>query len=347
MMEDKNLIPQPPAANTPAEAQRTPELIGAEIRMYVEAGRRITLLCAIEIGRRLVEAKDMLSHGEWLPWLERETELSDRTAARYMKIFTEYGAAQQSLFGPVANSPTLSNLSVSNALRLLAVPEEERESFAAEHDVEHLSAREVEALVKERTAELEAQKNEADRQAASERAARDLSEQERAKVEEQLKRIQQELREIEARPQPVAVERDEKAIEEAVQAERERAEAEKKEAEKDFRKKLKELKEQISSTASAKNELEKKLAELRAKADAAEQDGLEAEQLREKIKAMEAKLALATPEVAEFKAAFDRAQAELVTMLKALRKVQAEGVKTKLTQAAETMLGNFSRQIGG
>ena len=33
--------------------------------------------------------------------------------------------------------------------------------------------------------------------------------------------------------------------------------------------------------------------------------------------------------------------------LKALRKVQAEEVKTKLTQAAETMLGNFSRQIGG
>jgi DNA repair exonuclease SbcCD ATPase subunit len=361
MMEDKNLIPQPPAANTPAEAQRTPELIGAEIRMYVEAGRRITLLCGIEIGRRLVEAKDMLSHGEWLPWLERETQISDRSAARYMQIFREYGAAQQSLFGPVANSPTLSNLSISNALRLLALPEEERESFAETNDVEHMSARDVEVLVKERTAELEAEKQKLadavetltnDREelhADVERAESklDLSEQERAKVEEQLKRIQQELREIEARPQPVAVERDEKAIEEAVQAEREKAEAEKKEAEKDFRKKLKELKEQISSTASAKNELEKQLNELRAKADAAEQDGLEAEQLREKIKAMEAKLALATPEVAEFKAAFDRAQAELVTMLKALRKVQDEEVKTKLTQAAETMLGNFSRQIGG
>ena len=361
MMEDKNLIPQPPAANTPAEAQRTPELIGAEIRMYVEAGRRITLLCGIEIGRRLVEAKDMLSHGEWLPWLERETQISDRSAARYMQIFREYGAAQQSLFGPVANSPTLSNLSISNALRLLALPEEERESFAETNDVEHMSARDVEALVKERTAYLEAEKQKLadavetltnDREelhADVERAESklDLSEQERAKVEEQLKRIQQELREIEARPQPVAVERDEKAIEEAVQAEREKAEAEKKEAEKDFRKKLKELKEQISSTASAKNELEKQLAELRAKADAAEQDGLEAEQLREKIKAMEARLALATPEVAEFKAAFDRAQAELVTMLKALRKVQDDGVKTKLTQAAETMLGNFSRQIGG
>lgn len=40
--------------------ERTPELIGAEIRMYYEAGRRVTMLCGIEIGRRLVEAKDLL-----------------------------------------------------------------------------------------------------------------------------------------------------------------------------------------------------------------------------------------------------------------------------------------------
>ena len=73
--------------------KRTPELIGAEIRMYVDTGRRISLLCGIEIGRRLVEAKDMLNHGEWLPWLERETEFSNSSAQRYMKLFDEYGAS--------------------------------------------------------------------------------------------------------------------------------------------------------------------------------------------------------------------------------------------------------------
>ena len=52
--------------------------------MYVEAGRRITLLCGIEIGRRLVEAKEMLQHGEWLPWLEKETGFSTSSAQRYM-----------------------------------------------------------------------------------------------------------------------------------------------------------------------------------------------------------------------------------------------------------------------
>ena len=327
--------------------KRTPEIIGAEIRALSVQCNTMRVQYAIEIGRRLCEAKDLCKHGEWLDFLKRETAYSQPKASRLMQIYREYAADQIGIEGAEAKYSTLNNLSISNALKLLDLPEEERESFALEHDAEHMSARDMEAIVKVRTAELEEQKEIAERSRREDAEALKLSEQERAKVEEQLKRIQQELREIEARPQPVAVERDEKAIEEAVQAERERAEAEKKEAEKDFRKKLKELKEQISSTASAKNELEKKLADLRAKADAGEQDGLEAEQLREKIKAMEAKLALATPEVAEFKAAFDRAQAELVTMLKALRKVQAEEVKTKLTQAAETMLGNFSRQIGG
>ena len=337
-----------------SENERTPEMIGAEVRMYVEAGRRITLLCGIEIGRRLVEAKEMLQHGEWLPWLEKETGFSTSSAQRYMQVFKEYGAAQQSLFGPVANSPTLGNISISNALRLLAVPEEERESFAQEHDVEHLSAREVEALVKERTAELEAEKQklEADAQekegeilrltalAQDDKAAREREEQARQKAEENLRRIQQEIKEIESRPQTVAVERDEKAIEEAA------AEA-KKQAEREAEKKIKELKEQISATASSKDKAEKELAHLRDQFAAAEKAGAESEQLRQQIKTLESRLAVASPEVAEFKAAFDRAQGELVTMLKALRKVQDPEVKAKLSTAAKTVLGNFAGKIEG
>ena len=362
------------------EGERTPELIGAEVRMYVEAGRRITLLCGIEIGRRLCEAKEMLQHGEWLPWLEKETGFSTSSAQRYMQVFKEYGAAQQSLFGPVANCPTLGNLSITNALRLLAVPEEERESFAQEHDVEHLSAREVEALVKERTAALEEEKQKlsdavdvlthdrddlkGDLDSAEEKL--ELSEQEREKMQEQLQRIQREIREIEARPQTVAVERDEQAIQEAVQAERERLENEREkliskaandaadaerakhaEAEKDYKKKIADLNGQIKLAAAAKEQYEKEIRELSVKAEAAEKAGAESKQLRAQIKDLEGKLTLASPEVAAFKAAFDRAQAELVTMLKALRKVEDPEIKAKLSTAARTVLGNFAGQIEG
>ena len=129
---------------------RTPELIGAEIRMYVDAGRRVTLLCGIEIGRRLREAKELLDHGQWLPWLEKETEFSERTAQRYMRVFEEYGAAQLGFFGPETNATTLSDLPITKALALLSVPESDREDFAARVDAEHLSTRELQQAIRER-----------------------------------------------------------------------------------------------------------------------------------------------------------------------------------------------------
>ena len=40
----------------------------------------------IEIGRRLIECKAVLRHGEWLPWLEREFGWTDETARRFMQV---------------------------------------------------------------------------------------------------------------------------------------------------------------------------------------------------------------------------------------------------------------------
>ena len=330
------------------------EQLGGEIRLLTMQARRMALSYAIQIGSRLRIAHEKVGPHGWAEWLKKETEFSAASASRFESLYEGYGAEQGNLLGVENKFPTLKNLSISNALRLLAVPEEERESFAQEHDVEHLSAREVEALVKERTAELEAEKQklEADAQekegeilrlaalAQDDKAAREREEQARQKAEENLRRIQQEIKEIESRPQPVAVERDEKAIEEAA------AEA-KKQAEREAEKKIRELKEQISATASSKDKAEKELAQLRDQFAAAEKAGAESEQLRQQIKTLESRLAVASPEVAEFKAAFDRAQGELVTMLKALRKVQDPEVKAKLSTAAKTVLGNFAGQIEG
>src|SRR5712691_1148287 len=41
---------------------------------------------AIKAGELLKEAKAKISHGEWLPWLKKQCELSQRTAQRYMKL---------------------------------------------------------------------------------------------------------------------------------------------------------------------------------------------------------------------------------------------------------------------
>lgn len=365
--------------------ERTPEMIGAEIRMYLDTGRRITLLCGIEIGRRLTEAKEMLHHGEWLPWLERETEFSTSSAQRYMKVFEEYGAAQLGLFGPETNSPTLGNLSISNALRLLAIPEEERENFAQEHDVENMTARDLDALIKERTAEAERKAQRWEEQAGSyasqvndlqndlkdtrdaqwkAESARAEAEKARAEAEKQLLRIRQELEEIEARPQETVYERDEQAIAEAVQAERVRQENDRAEAiakaandaadaerakysaaEKDYKKSIRELKDQIKKAEEEKAEAGKRLEELAKKADASERSGQETEQLRRQIDTLQKQLTLSAPEVKEFEAAFDRAQDELVHMNDALHKIGNEELREKLRKACAAMLDGFRERV--
>ena len=125
----------------------TPEKLGAEIRTLTIQAERMTLHFAIEIGRRLVSAKEQVPHGGWAEWLKQETKFSQSTAGRFMKLFEEYGEDQTAIFGVVENSSTLTNLSISNALALLALPEAEREEFAAEVGAESMSARELEQEV--------------------------------------------------------------------------------------------------------------------------------------------------------------------------------------------------------
>ena len=46
---------------------------------------------AIEVGRLLTEQKEKLSHGEWIPWVDRNLTFGYSQATRYMKIFRERG----------------------------------------------------------------------------------------------------------------------------------------------------------------------------------------------------------------------------------------------------------------
>ncbi len=147
----------PPAA--PEDAQPPVRTVGAvalEIRTLQRQAQGIILSYAIEIGRRLEEAKAMLPHGEWGAWLKNELDYSQSTAQNFMKVFREYGDSQQSLFGGAPKSQTFGNLTYSKALRLLAIPdEEERARFVAENDVEHMTTRELNEALKARDAALE------------------------------------------------------------------------------------------------------------------------------------------------------------------------------------------------
>lgn len=135
--------------NVPMAAQRDIQTVTAEIRQLHRQAQCMVLGYAIEIGRKLVEAKAMLPYGQWGQWLKEEVEFSQSSAQNFMRIFEEYGAKQVSLFGD-AESQTLGNLPYTHALKLLALPAEEREEFAQEHHVEDISSRELEKLLRER-----------------------------------------------------------------------------------------------------------------------------------------------------------------------------------------------------
>lgn len=148
---------------------RTPEIVAAEINSIKNQTRNIVLFNSIEIGRRLVEAKEIMEHGNFGEWLKNAVDYSQSTANNLMKIYEEYGADQGALFGDNAKSQTLGNLTYSQAVALLGIPREEREAFVQENDVEALSVRKLQELVKEH--ELKLQAAESENQNLAEKAA--------------------------------------------------------------------------------------------------------------------------------------------------------------------------------
>lgn len=129
---------------------RTPEIVAAEINGIKEQTRKMVLVNAIEIGKRLAEAKEMVPFGSWGKWLEESVDYSQSTATNLINVFEAYSKEQGSIFGAEAKSQTFANLSYSQAVTLLALPDEEREAFAEDNDVEHLSVRETKKLIDEK-----------------------------------------------------------------------------------------------------------------------------------------------------------------------------------------------------
>jgi chromosome segregation ATPase len=129
---------------------RSIDLIAAEINSIKGQTRRMVLYNSIEIGRRLVEAKQLVPHGEWGDWLEHSVEYSKSTANNLMRIFQEYASDQLTLLTDNAKSQALGNLSYTQAIALLGLPEAERETFVKENDIDNMSTRELQQTIKEK-----------------------------------------------------------------------------------------------------------------------------------------------------------------------------------------------------
>ena len=74
------------------------EIVTAEIVTIKRQAQQVLITAAIEIGRRLTEAKSMVPHGEWGKYLEDRVEYSQSTANNLMKIYKEYGSGTKQDF---------------------------------------------------------------------------------------------------------------------------------------------------------------------------------------------------------------------------------------------------------
>ena len=303
-------------AQTLAQPQegRTIEAITGEILDAKRTGGEAILT----IGRCLIEAKDMLPHGEWKNWLVDRVEFSERSAQRLMRLAREW-----------SNPTTLSDLGASKALSLLALPPEEREQFVAENNVIDMSARQLEQAIKER--------DEAHKAAEQARAEAATAEQARAKMAEDMgllkarlngaqadrenavrdvARLEKELEELKNKPVDVAVETvvDQEAIEKA----REEAVAE--------------IKEKLKIARSQRREAQDALAAVQAQLDR-----IQKEEKRAAISA--------DKDVAQFEVLFNQGQ-ELANKLRGLL-LKARGREDRTAaQGMEKALRALAEAIG-
>lgn len=92
----------------------------------------------IEIGKRLLIIKKLLNHGEFLQYLENRVDFTQRTAQRFIKVYSEFG-----------DTTTLSYLEPSKLISLTKIPKKDREKFIKDNDIKNMSCRQIEQAIKD------------------------------------------------------------------------------------------------------------------------------------------------------------------------------------------------------
>ena len=311
--------------SSPAPAREI-GVITAEIKDLCRQAQTMALLYAVEIGRRLDEAKRALPYGKWGEWLKNEVEFSQSTANNFMRLFEEYGASQISIFGASVDSQTFANLPYSKALQLLAVPKDEREAFAEEVGAEDLSVKELKAAIEERD---RARKDAEEAKAREEDLADKLAEAEAAVAASEDKAA--EAADLRKKLNDMAGELERSKMNAAnLKEQLKKAEADPKIP----KAKLAQIRKEAEDAARkvAEKEAKADLEKAKERATAAEAEAvaakLAAKQAQERLEEAQKKLKTASPEVTAFKALFDSMQGTAAKLRTMIEKIRAEDPET-------------------
>ena len=96
------------------------EKLAGEINERCAAARESVTsaaFAALQAGALLNEAKTLVPHGHWLPWLHENVSVSDRQAQKWMRVAREWPAIE-------ANTNRNSYLTIEQGLELISEPRE-------------------------------------------------------------------------------------------------------------------------------------------------------------------------------------------------------------------------------
>lgn len=311
--------------------ERTLEVIASEINIIRAQTQQVVLTAAIEVGKRLVEAKASVEQGQWGKWLADNVDYSERKAQELMRVFQEYGQGQKKLFGEEIKGEKMSALSYSQAVALLAIKDsDERAEFINNEPVEDMSTRELKDEIAKRKA-----------------------------VEEEMSAVKAENSQM--REEKAAAENRISELEGAMKdAEQMKAEAEqlKEEAEKS--------KEQLSEMVQKSNDASKKVLELQQELKAAEEklkeqpepavvydmtdaQKAEMESLREKLKEAENKVVNAQrgdKALTRFAVHFDTLKETFNMLLVDIAEMESEDDRKKYKGAVKKLTEIIMAKVG-
>jgi Protein of unknown function (DUF3102) len=102
----------------------------------VDQSLKSSVAHAMAAGDMLIEAKSLVKHGQWLPWLHEHCTISERTAQLYMRC-----AKQREVIE--SNTQPIADLSLNEAAALLMLSSDARKILSLVRDMENLGPEEL------------------------------------------------------------------------------------------------------------------------------------------------------------------------------------------------------------
>lgn len=242
---------------------------------------RMLMAAVCDIGLDLTDLRATCPHGEWGATLKR-LGYTKSLANNWMMIYKAYGTKQVSLF-PGENVQTFGTLSPSKALALIAIPAEDRESFAKDVDAENISVRALNQKIQEyKQAEEESKNRESGyiQKIAVRESERDAAKEAADKALQDLEKALERIKELEAAPAKVEIQTVDASEEQIRAAEQRGADS--------MRRAVDEFQQTNSGLAKQVEDLQEQLRKAEQRAQDASSEEVEA--LREKLTNVEKQL---------------------------------------------------------